>query len=267
MLSPRVPCSHGLDSASTRSGSRRNEVDRPGLPQLHHALDVLELKEGALLERQNAQETATLRAVAQWSRDYLTRPHPQVGRPGPTCPWVDKSIRQRLYYLTLFPEAHLREDEVEQTLLLLLKHFLELPPTGLRQGQFKAIVTIFPGLPLDLEAEFISGLHERIKPAFVKQGLMLGEFYPSCTKTGLHNQDWYPLRSSPPLLVIRSMVRPDIAFLHSDSRFVQAYLDTFQQDGCTELRHYLARNREQLPPGTVSMLQEELLKFQEARSL
>ncbi|MDY7232133.1 DUF6875 domain-containing protein [Hyalangium rubrum] len=232
---------------------------------MHHALDVLALEEGALLEGQDAQETAVLRAVAQWSRDYLTRPHPAVGRTGAVCPWVEKSIQQRLYHLTLLPEAHLRMEEAERTLLLLLNHFLEMPPTVFRQGQFKAIVTIFNGLPGELEAEFISGLHDRLRPAFVKQGLMLGEFYPSCVKTGLHNRDWYPLRSSPPLLVIRSMVRPDIAFLHTHEEFVQAYLGKHQQEGCTELRNYIARNREHLAPGNVSMLEETLLKFQQAK--
>lgn len=245
-------------------------VEPPGehpasaLPRLHQALDVLNLEEGALIEGCDARETAVLRSVARWSRDYLTRPHPSVGRPGSVCPWVEKSIQRRLYHMTVIHEAHHRVDHVERTFHLLRKHFMEMSPTAFAQAQFKTIVTIFTGLPHSLESEFISSLHERLKPFFVKQGLMLGEFYTTCAKTGLRNPEWHPLRSSPPLLVIRTMVRPDIAFLSNNREFVQSYLSRFQQDGCTELRSFLERHQTHLEPANLGMLQETLHAFQES---
>ncbi len=91
---------------------------------------------------------------------------------------------------------------------------------------------------------------------------MLGEFFPTNVKTGLRNPSWHPLRASPSLLVIRNMVRPDIAFLNDRKEFVQSYLSRFQQEGCVELKGFIARNQAQLTPECVSMLQEMLSEFQ-----
>lgn len=229
---------------------------------MYQALDVLNLTEGTLLEGATETETEYFKAIAHWSRDYLTKPHPELGRPGAVCPWVEKSIQRRLYSMALMHEAHLRVEEVEETFHRLRRHYQQLPPTDYSQGQYKAIATIFTGLPPEQEAEFMSSLHERLKPSFVEKGLMLGEFYPTSAKGGLRNPAWHPLRSSPPLLVIRTMVRPDIAFLTTRKEFVLTYLRRFQQDGCTDLRNFTERSRARLAPETVSMLQETLREFQ-----
>jgi hypothetical protein len=259
------PARHGAEPLRPPRESPA-ELAEQALPRMHHALDVLNLEDGALLEGRSASETEYLRAVAQWSRDYLTRPHPELGRPGSVCPWVEKSIQRRLYHLTLQHEAHRHADEVERTFHQLRRHFQQMAPADFNQGQFKAIVTIFTGLPQALESEFISALHERLKPPFVKEGLMLGEFYATCPKTGLRNPGWHPLRSSPPLLVIRTMVRPDIAFLTNNREFVRTYLSRFRQEGGTELRHFIERNQARLAPENVSMLQQTLREFQEQRT-
>lgn len=236
------------------------------LPRLHHALDVLNLEPGLLLEGRDVHETAYLKKVARWSKDYLTKPHPDLGRPGAVCPWVEKSIQRRLFHLTIMPDAHLREGEVERTFRVLREHFQRMEPVAFNEGQYKAIVTIFTGLPSATESEYIAELHERLKPAFVEQGLMLGEFFSTSVKTGLRNPEWHPLRSSPPLLVIRHMVRPDIAFLSDNKQFVQAYLRRFPQEGCTELRNFIERARARLTPENVAMLQETLSEFQQAQA-
>ncbi|KFE68362.1 DUF6875 domain-containing protein [Hyalangium minutum] len=230
---------------------------------MYQALDVLNLEEGSRLEGASEEEMSYLRAVARWSRDYLTRPHAELGRPGPVCPWVEKSIQRRLYHLTVMDQPHLRVDEVEQAFHVMRRYFLEKEPVEHSLGQFKAIVTIFTGMPGEQEAEFMKALHERLKPAFVKEGLMLGEFYPACAKTGLRNPAWHPLRSSPPLLVIRTMVRPDVAFLYEDLGFLETYLRRFGQDGCNELKSFIERRHCRLAPEEVRRLQETLGRFQQ----
>jgi hypothetical protein len=73
---------------------------------------------------------------------------------------------------------------------------------------------------------------ERLKPLFVNDGLMLGEFHELNESPGLHNPDFRPLRSPIPLLAIRRMVYSDIVFLNRPSdpperriRFLEAYLN------------------------------------------
>jgi hypothetical protein len=228
----------------------------------------LSLEQGALLEGRDERETACLKDMAVWARNFLTRPHPALGRPGAGCPWVEKSIQRRLYHLTLMHEAHLRVDAVKRTFHVMREHFLRLEPTAFSEAQFKTLVTIFTGLPFskEQEAEFISGLHEHLKPSFVSEGLMLGEFYPNNLKTGLRNPAWHPLRASPPMLVIRCMVKPDIAFLHDRKEFILAYLHRFQQEGGTEVRNFAERNRARLRREERGLLLETLREFEQSRA-
>ena len=42
---------------------------------------------------------AAVRQVVAWIRDYLCKPHPELGRDGPVCPFVPASISKRLLFL------------------------------------------------------------------------------------------------------------------------------------------------------------------------
>jgi len=74
-------------------------------------------------------------------------------------------------------------------------------------------VLIFPEVTPEQAAEVIDGPQRKMKPTFVKEGLMLGEFHPISLSPGLRNPAFRPLRSPIPLLVIRHMVESDIDFL------------------------------------------------------
>jgi hypothetical protein len=110
-----------------------------------------------------------------------------------------------------------------------------MQPTSGREAMLKTIVVLFTGLPPDEVPAIINGLHARLKPHFVREGLMLGEFFSKCEKEGLRNPSFRPLRSETPLIVIRSMVQTDIAFLANDAAFVSAYLRKFQASGVDEV--------------------------------
>ena len=79
--------------------------------------------------------------------------------------------------------------------------------------------------------ELIDGTKQALKPEFVRSGLMLGEFHADNRQPGLHNEEFHPLRSPVPMLVMRQMVPSDFAFLSraEDSpaarmEFLTAYL-------------------------------------------
>lgn len=231
------------------------------LPALHKATDLLALPPGGELEGRLPDETAALRRVATWAKEFLSRPHPDLGRSGHVCPWVNASIRNERFLLTLTRHAHNNLSAVEQTFLRLKRYFLEemQPRTG-REAQLKTIVVLFTGLPPDEVPSIINGLHVRLKPQFVHDGLMLGEFFSKCEKEGLRNPKFRPLRSETPLIVIRSMVPTDIAFLADDSTFVRAYLTKFQANGVDEV-FSLLEQRPHTPRDRVALLLDTVAEF------
>jgi hypothetical protein len=78
---------------------------------------------------------------------------------------------------------------------------------------FSATMLAFPDVEPSEAPELIDGTRDVLKPEFVRDGLMLGEFHADNEQGGLHNPNFRPLRSSVPMLVIRSMVPSDIVFL------------------------------------------------------
>ncbi|MEY2934804.1 MAG: hypothetical protein RL033_5553 [Pseudomonadota bacterium] len=200
-------------------------------------------------------ETTHLLQVARWAQEFLTLPHPELGRGGQVCPYVRGSIRERGLLLALLEGAD--TPQTDQTLLRLGQYFLQLEPTEPSLSQRKAIVVLFPGLGERETADAINGMHQRLKPHFLSQGMMLGEFYAHSQKPGLHNPEFRPLRSDTPLLVIRIMVLTDIAFLTDEVAFVRAFLRNFKAQGREELRRYVERRRDALGAGLSSMLLEE----------
>lgn len=238
------------------------------LPPLIPINELLEAPEAvSALGHARPEEAAALLRVARWSRDFLTHPHPELGRPGQVCPYVSSSIRERRFLLTFIRNAASATGRAEEALLQLCDYFVQMEPTCGRQTQRKTIVVLFPDLPTERTGELINGMHQRLKPHFLSRGLMLGEFYAKSEKRGLHSSQFRPLRSDTPLLVIRAMVLTDIAFLCDDPLFVRRFLDTFAERGCDEVLSYMERKREDLTEAQLAMLLGQVASARAAESV
>lgn len=250
------------DVAEDASGPRFEPANEP-LPLLHLADELLSRSdEDGPLSGQTAAETSALVRVARWAKEFLTKPDPMLGRSGHVCPFVGASIREQRFLLTVLRGAARTPRAADQVILRLGRYFLQMEPVAGRAAQLKTIVVLLPDLPEQETAEIINGIHQRVKPHFLRHGLMLGEFFKDNSKSGLHNPHFRPLRSDTPLLVIRSMVLTDIAFLTDHSSFVRAFLDNFAARGCGEILSYVERQRSRLSESQVSMLLEQVAEFQ-----
>jgi hypothetical protein len=214
------------------------------------------------LDGHSLADTRALLHVARWSKDFLTEPHAELGRAGHVCPYVSATIREQRYLLTVLNGAATRERETDRLILRLGRYFTELEPRVGRAAQKKTIVILFPDLPEDRVGELINAMHQRLKPHFLRAGMMLGEFYRDSDKPGLHNPHFRPLRSDVPLLVIRAMLPQDIAFLSDQARFVRAYVRNFKARGCAEIRSYVERQGASLPDTERAMLLEHAAIFE-----
>lgn len=236
------------------------------LPSLHHADDLLSRSSDAgPLPGLTAAQTVQLRQIALWSRDYLTAPHPELGRSGQVCPYVSATLRDRRLLLTLLEQVKLQQREAELAIIGLGQRFLQLEPTAPRSRHRKAIIVLLGDLPEGEAAEVVDRMHQRLKPQFLQHGMMLGEFHSESRKPGLHNPRFRPLRSTIPLLVIRAMVPTDIPFLADQADFVRAFLGNFKAQGCEEVRRYLAHQGAALSPDQSSLLRDEVARCEGTR--
>ena len=154
--------------------------------------------------------------IADWCENFLGRPSGLVGRTGNVCPFVPEALMRSSLKFAVVPLENrgiAAMTEIEQIVVSFREYFLAKEKAEGKIDIFGSIVMIFPQITRE-EAEFVIDVVQRdLKPTFVKEGLMLGEFHPTSRSPGLRNPIFRPLRSPIPLLVIRHMVESDIDFL------------------------------------------------------
>ena len=168
-----------------------------------------------------------LRTVADWAHDYLTSPHPELGRSGPVCPYAGASLKKRLFYLTVQAAGPRSLDRaaVADAVARYRDWFADLAPTEEPARQYKTILILFPEVPADDAPHVIDATQAALKPSFVDTGLMIGQFHPlPPAEGGLWNAEFRPLRCPVPLLAIRHMVPTDLPFLVT-LHFAQTFRD------------------------------------------
>jgi Cys-tRNA(Pro) deacylase len=175
-----------------------------------------------------AEVVEPLRRTVAWAEEYLCKPHPELGREGPVCPFVQAAMRKGLFLLAVCRGRDFDQPEVRERIMRYRDRFLALPPQEGSEAAFKTVLILFPDLTEEDVPRLIDATQQALKPIYVEKGLMIGEFHAGPPrKAGLWNPDFRPLRSPVPMLVIRHMVPTDFAFLRDEKELVEAYLDRY----------------------------------------
>jgi hypothetical protein len=180
--------------------------------------------------------------ILQYIRKFLAKTHRDIGRSGPVCPFVPKSLRKDALHLTVIRtgkgnNASTVQKNIVDYLKPFASKFLLMEPTKGSARAFKAAIFIFPDITLDQTTECIDDVQTICKPYYVSRGLMLGEFHLRNNSPGLRNDHFFPLRTPVPCLAVRHMVPTDLAFLDVSKydiqlrvNFLESFLDVFGDD-------------------------------------
>jgi Cys-tRNA(Pro) deacylase len=182
-----------------------------------------------------------LSRIVAWARDFLCNSHPELGREGPVCPYVEASMRKCSFYLTVRRGRDYAPADVEAVIRDLRDWFLAIEPQSGPNRTFKTILCLFPDLAREDLPALIDGVQEKLKREYVQLGVMVGEFHDRPPeKAGLWNPHFRPLAAPVPMLVVRHMVATDFAFLKDDREFLRHYLERFGADVPAHLRQEVA---------------------------
>lgn len=175
-----------------------------------------------------------LTTVLDWVENFLARPHSDLGREGKVCPFVPESLARNTLQFFVVRLAEKNPDDtsiIEKHVQHFRDYFLSQERMEGKADIFRSLLMIFPDVTAEEAPVLIDSVQKKLKPSFVKEGLMLGEFHALNNAPGLRNPNFHPLRSPIPLLAIRHMVESDIDFLnrlidHPSARiqFLTAYL-------------------------------------------
>ena len=183
----------------------------------------------------------TMGVLRNWAQRYLTEPHQDLGRAGPVCPFTGPSLERRLFWAGI-----VQGDDIDFALMTKIAQdmadiFPSLSPSDGKDAIFKAILAIFPDLT---DFSIIDAVQSNGKSTFINKGLMLGQFYPGCSRPGLWNDDFKPLDAPLPMLAVRHMVSTDYPFLTERSEWMAAYLKRFAPTVPPPARAYIVSKLE-----------------------
>jgi len=201
-----------------------NQIERAGATAndgLQRASDI---------ERNHAG--TPMATIVEWVRTFLARPHPEVGRSGPVCPFTPAALALDTIWLTEVTDSDPDPARLIEVVGKYRDLFFDVEPREGSSAINKTILVVFPNLGSDAAA-LVDEVQKQLKPSFVDLGLMLGEFHSKNESPGLRNPDFRPLRSPVPMLAIRQMVETDLPFL-------RRYIDE-PQVRVSFLRSYLRR--------------------------
>jgi hypothetical protein len=186
--------------------------------------------------------------TSEWIRSFLASSHPDLGRNGKVCPYIPHSLKSDAIQLAVIRSQSIAKHEIEEFIKNYIDIFLQTEPTSGDALKFKVILLLFPDINIEDTSILIDDVQKKLKPYFVEEGLMLGEFHMRNQSPGLHNPNFRPLRSPVPLLAIRFMVEQDLPFLNSSNdeplmriKYLETYLKRFANTFKDEKNCYQAR--------------------------
>jgi len=173
------------------------------------------------------ENVEVLRKTVTWAESFLCNPHPQLGRVGAVCPYTEYSMKNDYFWLTVRRGENLSINDVYESVMRYRDWFLKIEPQSKKKAYFKTMLMLFPDIQVEDASKIVDVVQQKLKPEFVAKGLMIGQFHPSCPEPGLWNQDFRPLQSPVPMLVIRHMVLSDFPFLKQDEGLISSYRSVF----------------------------------------
>jgi hypothetical protein len=183
-----------------------------------------------------------LRAVADWITTFVARPHDDLGRAGPVCPFVPGALDAKTLWLAPEQVAHRSIPDVVALIDGYKQLFLHTQPVDGEAANHKALVIVFTDLPSEAAKDFFDDFERDIKvPTYVEDGLVLGEFYRTNTGTALYNPQFRPFTPRVPFLLMRHAFVGDWKFFLDDDEWLGYWAHRFGDSAvhalAEELRH------------------------------
>jgi hypothetical protein len=183
-----------------------------------------------------------LRAVSDWIKTYVVKPHKDLGRTGPVCPFVPGSLERKALWLA--PER-ISDRDVRAVVELMNGYkslFLDAQPTDGDEASSKVIVVVFTDLPADrAQGVFGDVLRHLAVPSYVEHGILFGPFYAGNEGTAIYNSGFRPFQSPVPFLFVRHGVISDWKFFLDNEEWRNLWAHRYGESAVQALAEELRR--------------------------
>ncbi|HUC24727.1 MAG TPA: hypothetical protein VMA73_18610, partial [Streptosporangiaceae bacterium] len=161
----------------------------------------------------SGQAAAAVESVVAWMYQRLMQSHPELGRNGAVCPYLELAVAEGRHCISL-----IRIDTPDDSQRLADAVLAWLPrisgAADKARGQ-ESVIFVPVGADTPVLAAVIGHVQRDLRSDAIHAGRMIGDFLPGHDAPGVHNAAFRPLESPWPVLGIRTMVETDILFLRS----------------------------------------------------
>ncbi len=181
-------------------------------------------------------DLGALLAVAEWIKGFVTRPHEELGRAGPVCPFVPGSLERKTLWLVPEQISGRSVPDVVQLMSGYKSLFLGTHPVDGEDANYKSLVVVFTDLSADRAKDYFDGILQGLgASSYAEDGLVLGGFYESNEGTAIYNSSFRPFRSPVPFLLLRHAVISDWKFFLDNEDWLNLWARRFGESAVQAL--------------------------------
>ena len=210
--------------------------------QTSNLLLLEDLDDVAKTEQLAEGDLDALRAVADWIKTYVVRPHEDlIGRDGTVCPFVPGSLERKVLWLAPEKIAERDASDVVELVGAYKKLLLETQPAG-DDAHYNVIVVVFTDLPAERAKRVFDDVLEHLAASsYADDGILFGPYYEGNEATAIYNSNFRAFESPVPFLFVRHGVTPDWKFFLDDDEWLDLWARRNGASGAEalaeELRH------------------------------
>jgi hypothetical protein len=183
-----------------------------------------------------------LRTVADWIKTYVVKPHKDLGRAGPVCPFVPVALERKTLWLAPEQVADQSASAVVELMSSYTRRFLDTQPTDGDDANYKVIVVVFTDLPADrAQGVFDDVLQQLAVPSYAEHGILFGPFHERFEGTAIYNSNFRPFQSPVPFLFVRQGVISDWKFFLDNEDLFSLWARRFGESAVHALADELRR--------------------------
>ena len=196
-----------------------------------------------LPEELEQNDLSAPRAVASWIETFVTRPHKDLGRAGPVCPFLPRALERHTLWFAPERIANRSAADVVRLLIDYRDRLLRAQPVEGADASYKAIVIVIDDLPADRAADYFgrAEIQDLKQPSYAEHGVVIGEFYPRNEGSAIRNQNFHPFKAPVPFLLMRPAVISDWQFFVDNEDWLGVWARRFGEAAVPALAEKLRR--------------------------
>ena len=188
-------------------------------------------------------DLGALRTVADWIKTFVARPHKDLGRAGPVCPFVPGAFERRTLWLAPERVANQSVSDVVQLVNGYRRLLLRAQPVEGDDTSYKSIVVVFTDLSADRAKEYMDDpqMQDLKRLSYAEDGVVLGEFHRRNEGSSIRNRSFQPFKSPVPFLLMRHAVVSDWMFFLDNEDWLGVWARRFGESAVRALAAELRR--------------------------